>query len=128
MSGHRAALLPAILFPPVARTSCASPALTSCADLVTAPCHPPSCMPYAVQELVGPENVQEVAAAARDAGRPIGVHIYLFRHYGDPWGWEPGSAVELQARCSARAVAGFCRSPLLLRGWVLPRVTAGMPP
>lgn len=47
---------------------------------------------------MGPENLEDVAAAARDAGRPIGVHLYLFRHYGDAWGWEPDSAAQLQVR------------------------------
>ncbi|KAL4443858.1 hypothetical protein ABPG75_011595 [Micractinium tetrahymenae] len=51
---------------------------------------------WGVEELVGPGNLEEVAAAARDAGRPIGVHLYLFRHYGEPWGWDLESATQLQ--------------------------------
>lgn len=62
---------------------------------------------HTLQELVGPENLEDVAAAARDAGRPIGVHLYLFRHYGDAWGWEPDSAAQLQVR-SLPAASSRC--------------------
>ena len=51
-----------------------------------------------LQELVGPDNLEEVVAAARDAGRPIGVHLYLFRHYDDDWGWHYEDSRELQVR------------------------------
>ncbi|KAL4449485.1 hypothetical protein ABPG77_007129 [Micractinium sp. CCAP 211/92] len=72
---------------------------------------PPGWRMNAVQELVGPENLEDVAAAARDAGRPIGVHLYLFRHYGDAWGWEPDSAAQLQ-----EVVDSLDRQQLPVRG------------
>ncbi|GAB4814612.1 hypothetical protein N2152v2_001658 [Parachlorella kessleri] len=51
---------------------------------------------WGMEELVGPGNIKEVQAAAEEAGTDIGVHLYLFQHYGDPWGWEPEDAEDLQ--------------------------------
>ena len=50
---------------------------------------------------MGPGNLEEVAAAAKDCNTTIGVHVYLFQHYGDPWGWEFDSCEEMQVRCRA---------------------------
>lgn len=60
------------------------------------------------QELVGPSNVEEVAAAARDSNTAIGVHLYLFSHYGDPWGWEFEAATELEVGSRASV---HCKQP-----------------
>ena len=56
-----------------------------------------------------------MAAAAQDAGRPIGVHFYLFKHYDDPWGWECEDSRELQVKDRlALPVPGQCSWQLLL--------------
>lgn len=63
-----------------------------------------------MQELVGPGNLADVAAAAQDTGTTIPVHLYLFQHYSDPWGWEFKSAGELQARPKQGAkLCGCCK-------------------
>lgn len=69
------------------------------------------------QELVGPSNIEDVAAAAQDSNTTIGVHVYLFLHYGDPWGWEFEAATELEVGRPAR---GYCEQPQSTRQMHVP--------
>lgn len=56
---------------------------------------PPSLAP---QELLGPGNQENLTLAAEDAGKSVPVHIYLYNHYADPWGYNFTTSAELQAR------------------------------
>lgn len=49
-----------------------------------------------IQELMGPGNQENLTMAAEAAGKTIPVHIYLYNHYNDPWGYNFTTAAELQ--------------------------------
>jgi hypothetical protein len=48
------------------------------------------------QETATPGNIRELLAAGRDSNSSISVHLYLYKHYDKPWGWEFGNATQLQ--------------------------------
>ena len=72
-----------------------------------APCSAP-CSPHALpspplpalppQELLGPGNQENLTLAAEDSGKTMPVHVYLYNHYADPWGYNFTTSAELQAR------------------------------
>lgn len=54
------------------------------------------------QELMGPGNQENLTMAAEAAGKAIPVHIYLYNHYNDPWGYNFTTAAELQVGAKCR--------------------------
>lgn len=53
------------------------------------------------QELMGPGNAENLTLAAESTGKTIPVHIYLYNHYADPWGYNFTTSAELQVRRGA---------------------------
>lgn len=47
---------------------------------------------------MGPGNQENLTLAAEESGKTIPVHIYLYNHYSDPWGYNFTTSVELQVR------------------------------
>uniref|UniRef100_A0A383VUW1 Alanine racemase N-terminal domain-containing protein n=1 Tax=Tetradesmus obliquus TaxID=3088 RepID=A0A383VUW1_TETOB len=64
-----------------------------------------------VQETATPGNIAQLLAAGRDANATIPVHLYLFRHYDEPWGWEFANATQLQ-----QLIASLDRRYVAVRG------------
>jgi hypothetical protein len=50
------------------------------------------------QETATPGNIGDLLAAGRDSNSSIPIHLYLYRHYDNPWGWELTNATQLQVR------------------------------
>lgn len=72
------------------------------------PSPPPAPLPRALppQELLGPGNLENLTLAAEDAGKSMPVHVYLYNHYADPWGFNFTTPAELQARRAGGESAG----------------------
>jgi hypothetical protein len=51
---------------------------------------------HALQELASPLNIADLQAAGRDTNSTIPIHVYLYEHYGKPWGWNITTPQELQ--------------------------------
>lgn len=49
-----------------------------------------------VQELASPLNIADLVAAGRDTNTTIPIHIYLYMHYDDAWGWNFTTPEQLQ--------------------------------
>jgi hypothetical protein len=45
---------------------------------------------------MGPGNQENLTMAAEESGKTVPVHIYLYNHYSDPWGYNFTTSAELQ--------------------------------
>jgi hypothetical protein len=65
-----------------------------------------------LQELASPLNIADLMAAGRATNSTIPVHLYLYQHYDDPWGWNFNTSQELQ-------VGLYCSSLMTMRACVM---------
>ncbi|WIA21615.1 hypothetical protein OEZ85_000799 [Tetradesmus obliquus] len=52
---------------------------------------------YKTQELASPLNIGDLIKAGKDTNTTIPIHLYLYMHYDDAWGWNFTTPKQLQA-------------------------------